>query len=130
MVTTKKPALPKARKRPHRTGKMLPQIERLDLLETFEGINTPEVLEFLRQNPLLPPFLAHVGAELRGYFAAPPRLELLHDPEENCSQLRLAAQVTGEVAAELEALRHFDENWWLANASQVKGQLCVDVDFA
>jgi transcriptional regulator with XRE-family HTH domain len=55
-------------------------------------------------------------------------LELLVDPDNGeCEQLFLGVTTNLQEGDALEALRRFDQEWWVRQAHRARGRLCIDL---
>jgi hypothetical protein len=98
---------------------------RLDARITVVG--EEDVGRLLRSEPDLLPLVNEAAEQLSHYFPdAGLHLRYAVDPEDGeYEELVLGASMGPDVRATMDALRRFDQAWWLANGRRASGLLLV-----
>ncbi len=93
-------------------------------------IDEASVLRILQKDPGLADLIREAADELVAIVPdAELRLEYLVDPEDGAAeQLFLGASTDLDVRVALDALKRFDQTWWIHNVRRANGRLIVDLD--
>ena len=93
------------------------------------AVGSPEVSRLLRENPTLATLVKEAADQLGRYIPdAHLSLQLLADPDDgDDEQLFLGVSTSLQEDEALEALRRFDQEWWVHNARRAGGLLCIDL---
>lgn len=88
---------------------------------------------YLQAYPALIHLLHKIPAKIRTYFGeeAGLRLQVLEDPDGHPGSFDLVLHIIDrrDVEQAMEALRRFDEEWWIDISQGAVGNLIVDVDY-
>jgi hypothetical protein len=90
-----------------------------------------DIWNFLTKYPSLPSVLVEAHHNLMKYFPNNPQVFLsISIAPEDLSEDQLVASVASglDVDAEMDALRTFDEEWWLDSLERTDGKLCVTLE--
>lgn len=98
----------------------------------IEGFKEPRVSHLFRKNPDLIVVVREAADQLARFIPdARLSLEPLPDPDYgDDEQLFLGVCTRLPDGEALEALRQFDQDWWVNNASRARGLLCIDLSDA
>jgi hypothetical protein len=95
----------------------------------IEGFKTPRVSRILRKDPKLAKLVSEAADQLVRFIPdARLSVELLPDPDYgDDEQLFLGVSTSLQDAEALQALRRFDQEWWVHHARRACGLLCIDL---
>ena len=101
--------------------------ERLE--EHFLAIDDSGISRILEEHPSLALLINEAASHLLGFIPDGRfKLELLTDPDFGDNEQLFLGVVTGlNEDQALEALQRFDQEWWVHNARQARGILCIDL---
>jgi hypothetical protein len=101
----------------------------LQLIENFQIVDPSDVMNFLRGQPTLIPLLNQSLIALRSTFGESARLglELSRTPGTVDTGLYCFVQTSLGPDDAIEALRRFDQFWWIDRVSLADGKLNFDV---
>ena len=90
----------------------------------------PEIEHFLDENPDLRPLLAETVSKTAAYFPkSTPRLELVHDPEEDVESLVMYVSTQEDVAVGERIYDRFVDEWWLDRKRQAGSRFAVMMEY-
>lgn len=98
-------------------------------VDRLEVIDPPGVNRLLREEPELAALVAEAADQIGKFIpGAHMSLELLADPDYGDEeQLFLGVSTILQDGEALEALRRFDQEWWVHHVRRARGLLCVDL---
>lgn len=93
-------------------------------------VDRPAVNRLLREQPELAGVVRQAADQLLSFIPdARLKLELLTDPDYGEDvQLFLGVSTRMHDNDALEALQHFDQEWWVHHVRRARGLLCIDLD--
>ena len=107
-----------------------PEMRSLERLYQFR--RREEVLQYLADHRFLDPLLRETHGKIAEYFGPSPEviLEVVTDPEAEDDR-ELFAFIRTDLPPEeaLRRLERLDQEWWLGEADQAEGKLCIHVEF-
>jgi hypothetical protein len=101
-----------------------------ELKQLYNLRNEAQIVAFLDITPLLYIFLREIQPVIQNYFPDENlALEMTFDPEEEDAILFVVVETKMPVDKALTILNRFDEEWWLAQPSEIRSNIVVDVNF-
>jgi len=91
-----------------------------------------EVTAFLADNSFLLPVLHDAYEQIRNHFGKSTKiaLEVVTDPEvAEDQELVIFIRTNLSPDKAFKKLKEFDKGWWLDTPFNVRGKLCIDVEF-
>jgi uncharacterized protein (DUF1810 family) len=106
-----------------------PEVESLERLYAFR--KREEVVQYLARHRFLGPLLREAHGKIAEYFGPSPEvvLEVVTDPEaEDDRELFAFIRTPLPPEEALRELERLDQEWWLGEADQADGKLCIHVE--
>jgi len=102
---------------------------RASLDRRIAGGDAPATSRLLHEDPNLPPLLSEAADQLLRFISdARLSLAVLEDSDYgDDEQLFLGVATALEEGEALEALRRFDQEWWVHHVGRARGRLCIDL---